>query len=133
MPAANDAAKVETHYTLGKIRKLQCACTADSGDGSFAVALTAKFEGHLLKLVTDPGTTAPTASYDITLVDQYGADVLEGVGANRHESNTETANIVYTGTGTHPCVDDSDTLTLTFSGNSVNSATVTVVLYYEVP
>lgn len=41
--------------------------------------------------MTDPGATAPTDDYDITIVDAEGYDVMQGTGANRDTSNTETA------------------------------------------
>lgn len=122
---------VETHYALGHIRKVAFACTADAADGSFpATALATKIEGRILALVTNPGATAPTDNYDIVLTNQHGYDVLQSLGLNRDTANTETASIVFSGTGTHPCVDESDTLTLTITNNSVNSATIAVELYY---
>lgn len=131
MPPNNDSACTQTHYALGNIRKLVFDVTFDSGDGSFADAqITTKFEGRLLDVVTDPGGTAPTDNYDVTIEDQYGHDVLEGVGANRHTTNTQKVPVVYSGTSLHPTVDESDTLTLKIANNSVNSATTTIVLYY---
>jgi hypothetical protein len=42
-------------------------------------------------MTTDPGSTAPSANYDVTLVDDdTGYDLLGGAGANRHASTTET-------------------------------------------
>lgn len=121
----------QSYTSIGHIRRVTLTCTGDAADGSFpATALTTPIEGRLLKLVTNPGATAPTANYDIVLTDQHGSDVLQGVGANRHTTSTETALIVYSGTGTHPCVDDSDTLTLTITNNSVNNAITVVDLYY---
>ncbi len=121
----------ETHYPVGNIRKLVFDCTADSGDGSFDdYTVTTKFEGRLLDLETNPGGTAPDDNYDITLEDGGGHDVLEGVGANRHTTTTQKVAIVYSGTGTHPTVDESDTLTLKIANNSVNSATTSIAIYY---
>jgi hypothetical protein len=131
MPANNDSACVQTHYALGNIRKLAFAATFDSGDGSFADAtVTAKIEGRLLDLATNPGGTAPDDNYDVSIEDQHGHDVLETVGANRHTTNTQKVPVVYSGTSLHPTVDESDTLTLKISGNSTNSATTVIELYY---
>lgn len=88
------------------------------------------FEGRLLDLVTNPGTPAPQASYDITLVDQHGHDRLEGVGANRSATATEMVPIVYSGTSLHTTVDEGDVLVLTFANNNVTGAELTVLLYY---
>jgi hypothetical protein len=121
----------QAHSTTGNIRKVVFTCTADAADGSFpATAITRKVEGRLIQLITDPGTTAPTDNYDITLVDGNGLDVLQGVGANRDTANTESAAIVFSSTSINPVVDESDTLTLTIANNSVNSATITITLVY---
>jgi hypothetical protein len=119
-----------THYELGSIRKIECAIVADASDGSVPDTVLPAIEGRLLALGTSPGGTQPTANYDITVEDQYGHDVLEGVGADRSASADEKAAIVYSGTGTHPPVDESDTLTLKVANNSVNGAEVTLALYY---
>jgi hypothetical protein len=114
---------------------------ADSGDGSVdnitlgssSVALSdieqLRQKGYFLyALVTDPGTTAPTDNYDITLnsVTPAGTaiDMLGGNGANRDEANTEYASmqVAYPVTNT--------TMTLTVSNNSVNSAQIKVLLFF---
>jgi len=121
----------QSHQTTGNIRKVVFACTADAADGSFpATVLTAKFEGRLLVLETDPGSTAPTDNYDLVITNAAGADVLQGVGANRDTTNTEQAQIVVSGTSLRPTVDETDVLTLAITNNAVNSATVAIVLYY---
>lgn len=121
----------QTASLAGNLRRLTFTCTADAADGSFpATDATTRIEGRLLKLVTNPGSPAPTDNYDVVLNDQHGADVLQGVGANRHTSNTQEVAIVYSGTGTHPSVDESDTLTLAVTGNSVNSAVTVIDVYY---
>ncbi len=103
--------------------------TADYA-GTFDPVTLPAFEGRLLTLATDPGTPAPQGSYDVTILDQYGHDVLEGVGANRSATNTEKAVIVYSGTILHPVVGWSDTLALTLTGNNVTGAETTVTLCY---
>jgi hypothetical protein len=121
----------QAHSGVGNIRKVTITCTGDAADGSFpATALVTKIEGRLLALVTNPGTTAPTDNYDITLVNQHGADVLQGVGVDRDTLNTEQARIVYSGSAVHPAVDETDTLTLTIANSIVNSAAIVIELYY---
>ena len=56
--------------------------------------------------------------------------MLEGVGANRHTTTTEKAQIVVSGTSLRPVVDEADALTLTFANQSVNSAQLVVELTY---
>lgn len=121
----------QSHQTTGNIRKVTIACTADAADATFpATVLTAKFEGRLLVLETDPGATAPTDNYDIAITNAAGVDVLQGVGANRDTATTEQAQIVVSGTSLRPTVDETDVLTLAITNNSTNSAVVTLVLYY---
>ena len=122
----------ETHVKRGPIGIVELTATADASDGSYPdTALATKISGKLFAMETNPGSTGPTANYDITLVDQEGHDVLEGVGANRHTSNTEKVSIVYSGTAIHSEVAKSDTLTLNIDNNSVNSAVSVIRIYYE--
>lgn len=119
-----------THASLGHVRKVFAACTADAADGSFPATAIPSFEGRLLAIVTNPGAVAPQDNYDVTLVNQHGYDVLQGLGANRDTTNTEQVPILYLGTSTHPAVAYSDVLTLTIAGNNVNSAITQIELYY---
>ena len=122
----------QSHSKPGKVGVITFTCTADAADGSFPQTnITDAIEGELLQLETNPGATAPTANYDIVLNDDQGADVLMGVGANRHTSTTEIAGIVFSGTSYHPYVDKTQTLTLVITNNSVNSAGIVVKLYYR--
>lgn len=118
------------HSALGNVRKITATCTADAADGSFPNTVLPVFEGRLLHLETNPGATAPTALYDITVEDQNAVDVLQGVGANRSATASERANIVYSGGIDHPVVDGSDALTLKIAGNAVNSAITVIDLVY---
>ena len=122
----------QTHVKRGPVGVMTLTATADASDGSFPdTALATKISGRLLALETNPGAVAPTSDYDITLVDAEGHDALEGVGANRHTSNTEKASVVFSGTSVHPPVGKGDTLTLNIDNNSVNSAVVVLKIYYE--
>lgn len=121
---------VVTHYTQGNVRKLSCLCTADAAAATFPDTVLPGIEGRLLALVTNPGAVQPTDNYDVTVEDQHGYDVLEGVGANRDTLNTEKVPVVYSGSTVHPCVDDADTLTLKLAGNAVNAAVTVVEIYY---
>ena len=115
------------------VKVITLTCTADSSDGSYpATALSniphGEIGGRLLQIATDPGSTAPQANYDVTVTEAGGADLLLGVGANRHTSSSEVAIIesngasaVYAGT---------DTLTLNITNNNVNSAGITIKIYY---
>lgn len=118
------------HYAIGMVRRVEVSWTADAADGSVPATALPSFEGRLLALVTNPGGTAPTDNYDITLVSGIGDDRLQGVGANRHTTNTESAPVVYSGSTVHPWVDGDEVITFTLAGNAVNSADGLAVLYY---
>jgi len=120
-----------THYQLGNVRRINFSAVADAADGSFPDTALPKFQGRLIGLHTNPGATAPTANYDITLVDGDGIDRLQGVGVDRHTSTSEQVPVVYSGTSVMPPVSVDETLTLTFANNSVNSAIVVGNLYYS--
>lgn len=120
-----------THYQIGNIRRINFSVVADASDGSIPDTVLPKFQGRLLALHTNPGATAPTANYDITLVDGDGLDRLQGVGLNRHTTNSEQVPVVYASTSVCPPVSLDEALTLTFANNSVNSALIVGNLYYE--
>jgi len=101
--------------------------TADDSNGSVPATASKSLAGYIVKVVTDPGATAPTDDYDITLTDSDGVDVMGGALADRDTANTEQAvpkiGAAYGGsffTGA---------LTLNISNNSVNSATGEVKVY----
>ena len=119
-----------THYELGNIRKIVCVCVGDAGDGTFPNTVLPRIEGRLLDLETDPGATKPTDNYDVTIEDAGGHDVLEGVGADRDDTNTEKKPIVYAATALHPTIDETDVLTLKIANNAVHSALTTISIYY---
>jgi len=121
----------QTHTKRGPVGVVTFSITADASDGSAPdTAMAVKLSGRLLALETNPGATGPTANYDLVLDDADGHDVMEGVGANRDTASTEKASIVFSGTAIHPPVAVSDTLTLKLTNNSVNSATISVKIYY---
>jgi hypothetical protein len=109
-----------------RMRCLTLAITADAADGSVpntTIALT----GEIVRLVTDPGATAPTAGYDLRILDQDSQDVLGGEWEDRSATVTETVAPVYSvGVPIRLAGDH----TLTMSGNAVNSALVTARIYY---
>ena len=122
-----------TTTLVDHVKVVTLTCTADASDGSYpATALTGvpnnEKGGRLLQIATDPGATAPQSNYDIVLTEGGGADLLLGVGANRHTSNSEVA--IIESNGAHPVYAGTDTLTLALSNNNVNSALVTIKLYF---
>jgi hypothetical protein len=84
--------------------------------------------GYIIKVVTDPGSPAPTDNYDITLTDSTtGADLLGGEGSNRDTANSEEAVPKIGNAYAANLVPVYFSLNLT--GNSVNSAAGTVYVY----
>jgi len=64
--------------------------SASTGGGTVSLQITELLSGKIIELVTNPGATAPTDNYDITLVSSLsGHDLLEGNGADRDTANTE--------------------------------------------
>lgn len=61
-------------------------CTA----GGKVLATTPRITGKIIQVVTNPGATAPSDDYDITMTDSDGIDVLQGKGANRDTVNSES-------------------------------------------
>ena len=83
--------------------------------------------GCITFVETNPGSPAPTDDYDITLVDQYGLDVMGGELADRDTADTEQAAPKVD--GTFMCRTLAAAFTLNVTGNSVNSAVGTVIVY----
>lgn len=104
--------------------------TADASAATVpATASTVSIDGYVILVITNPGSTAPTDNYDITLTDADGVDVMGGTLANRDAANTEQAvpmiGAVYGGRWV------SGIITLNITNNSVNSATGTVQVFVQ--
>lgn len=102
--------------------ELLVSWVADDATGAIPdLAITDRKGWWITKIVTNPGTTGPTANYDITLIDSDGADLADGAVTNRSATATEQEAMA--------AQIPSDGFTLTFAGNSVNSATGTVRIF----
>lgn len=89
--------------------------TADGSDGSFPVTNTEPIDGWIIRVETNPGATAPTANYDIALVNNE-MDVMASSIINRSAANAEQA------LSPQPFVRGPVAITIT--NNAVNSAVV---------
>jgi len=112
------------------VRCLTYSWTGDAADGSVpATASTISVDGYIILVITNPGSTAPTALYDITLTDGDSVDVMGGQLANRSATATEQAvpkiGTVYGGRWV------SGILTLNITNQSVHSATGTVKIFIQ--
>lgn len=114
-----------------KVYVYKVAWTASSIDGSVIDTSLPKVHGFLMKATTNPGATAPTDNYDITLADTDDAtlDAANSLLLNRDTATTEVAYPVGT-TGATPLWFQPGTYTLSIANNSVNSATGVIWLYF---
>ena len=92
--------------------------------------ITGKLKGWSCFLgITDPGSTAPTDNYNVSVKDAYGVDIFGGELDNRDTANSEQAvplmDVVYGARLVNTA------LTFDVTGNSVDSATGDVYLYFE--
>lgn len=116
-----------------RVEIITVAWTADNADGTVP-ALSLALNGYLIKVITNPGATAPTANYDIALGDPEDSnlDALNGALANRHTSTTEQVYPMHAGApgtvSSHP-IFLSGAYSLTVSNNAVNSATGRIIFY----
>jgi hypothetical protein len=116
----------------GIIREVLTSFVGDDTDGTVpTLVVSFGVDVELLELETNPGSTGPTANYDITAVDAAGADRIQGVGANRHTSATEVVPILYASTSQHPILKAGTALTVTIANTSVNDATGTILIRYR--
>src|SRR5688572_22645345 len=111
-------------------RKIVCTWVAHT-DGSFT-ATEIRLGGLVTKVVTNPGSTAPTANYDIACGDpsDTALDVFDSDLLNRHTTNTEQVYPVATN-ATMPVLVDKCTLQIT--NNAVNGAGGTIEFYVVSP
>lgn len=106
---------------IGGIQVKTLTWTSDaSGDVN---GTTWNWAGAVLRVVTNPGATAPTDDWDLVLNDADGVDVLGGSGANRDTANSE--QIIPTNI---PFIAGSIELRISNAGNAKNG---TVVIYLK--
>ena len=129
--------KIDTPYagTHGLVKVL-ITWLADSGtaavtETAFDATDTVDILGRYCILgLTDPGTTAPTANYDIEILDEYGIDIFGGALTNRDAANSEQVvpkiNSVY---GGRLCA---GVWNFKLTNNAVNSAEGKCILYFEI-
>jgi hypothetical protein len=125
----------------GRIRKVMIDFLTDDGTGSVAVT-TRKIVGELIKIVTDPGSPAPDANWDVVLTDEEGVDLsvhMDDVAIAaliaRHTTTTLETYLPLedtAGTGrvaAWPVVCDKLTVTVNNAGNAKAGQ---IIIYYRV-
>jgi hypothetical protein len=109
-----------------KIIELTC-----TGDGSIAAysfnPWTFGVVGwYLYSVTTDPGSPAPTADYDITLL-VNGEDIAGSLLLDRSATLTQTVVIAPTTLGYYLA---KDTIAITFANNTANPSTIVLTLRF---
>jgi hypothetical protein len=114
--AAGTVVLTTTDSVMGQSVKIYTyTLTADAAAATFPATASMPIDGWIIKVKTSPGSTAPTALWDLTLVGD-GMDVMGGYLTNR--SATATEHILFP----QPYV--RGPVTITATGNAVNSAVV---------
>lgn len=110
--------------------------TADAADGSVPNTALIEPDGggsninaFVVLAVTDPGTPAPTASYDVTLEDAAGVDIMGGALTDRSATLSEQAMPLISGSPVPRLV--KGPLTFKLANNSVNSAQGVCYVYFQ--
>ena len=124
----------------GPISKVLIDFTTDDTTGSVACT-TRKIVGKLIKIVTDPGATAPSANWDVVLTDAEGVDLsihMDDVAIAaliaRHTSTTLETYLPLEDTagtarvGAFPVICGALTVTVNNAGNSKVGQ---IILYVE--
>lgn len=116
----------------GKLWYADYVLTANtSGDYSQTTHQTDIVNGFIFKARTAPGSAPyiPTASYDITLNDASGLDVMGGALADRSETAVEWVTPLASDGTSYVEAPVQGALYINITNNSVNAAVVTVRLY----
>ena len=123
--AAQIATVEESHF--GNVCRIKWTWTSAT-DGSVVKVTTGGFYGEVISLLTDPGSTAPTDNYDITITDADGYDVMQGAGANRDTANTEQTVPTAKSVAFGPL-----TLNIATAGDQKTGVTVLLILGARIP
>jgi hypothetical protein len=116
-----------------KMRLFQVAWTssADTNGGAdlFTCVTDIDITGWIHEIETDPdGTTAPTAAYDITLINANGRDVAGGALANRSATATEIVKPLVNSIQQKVISHGPLTITITAAGDEKKGE---LLIYYE--
>ena len=103
-------------------------CTGDGSITAYSFSpVTYGVRGwYLYNVTTNPGTSAPTDNYDITLVVD-GEDIAGGLLANRSTSATQSVALAPTTLGYHMA---DGTMAITFANNTANPSTIVMTLRF---
>ena len=126
--ATDDVVTVTYESVTTNMTEITFTWTADSDAGTVTSTATSSIDGYIISAITNPGTTAPTASYDIVLNDADGIDVFGGELGDRSATVSEyTRPLIETSTYGDRWV--SGILTMVMTHQSVKSATGVLKVY----
>lgn len=130
------------HRATGNFRKVIITWDCGAGahvdfDETFDAAVNSELRAWKCTLgVTLPGDhakcagTAPTANYDIEILDEYDVDIFGGLLNDRSATESEQqVPKIGDGLGTRVCT---GTWTFKLTGNLVDDANGKVILYFEI-
>lgn len=123
------------HNLNWKAMLLTLTFTGDSSTGAFpAYTMPAQhvktLQGMDVVLVTvTPGTTAPTDGFKVAITSGSGIDVMGGVLDICSSTEAGQFTPLLNGSGTKRVIDGN--LTITPSGSTVASATITIKIYFK--
>lgn len=110
---------------------LTFTCTADASAATYPTSVTtgsASIDGWVTRVVTNPGSTAPTDNYDIALNDT-GGDIMQGALNDRDTANTEDA-LPKDSSGAVGWKRVHSVIVPIITNNSENSAVTVIKVYY---
>ena len=90
-------------------------------------------DGYVFLVLTNPGATAPTADWDLDLLDADGIDIFTAALDDRHTSASEQAVPHLDGTDHYGPRFVAGVLTIDVTGNSVNSGNMVVTVFFTRP
>ena len=121
-----------TYEVRGDKGLLTFTCVA-AADGSFvATNSDMVVTGYITRVVTNPGSPAPTDNWDVLLADGDGVD-LTGANLlqNRDSANSEEVPVRYTDHALYGGKMVFSSITCTITGNSVSGATIVIKIYIQ--
>ena len=102
--------------------------TMDSG-GATAEAMSYAINGTIIAVDTNPGTTAPTDNYDMTITNTDGVDIMGGALANRDTANSERAYPLASAVVVEPPNTGILTINIASGSNTATDPTVVLKIY----
>jgi hypothetical protein len=115
----------ESHYAL------DFNMVADASSSTFTAVSSAPYriDGYVVKAETNPGSTAPTDNYDITITDAESCDIMGGELSNRDTAISEQA--IPKAGNAYGDMFVEGLVTCTVTNNAVVNATTKVIIYFR--